>query len=252
MKNEYSPIKKFRTSDLIVEEIWSAILRGDLNPGDRLPPERELVDQFEVSKVTLREALQKLEAYDLIERKRGAAGGSFVQEMAPTKGFELIRDYLNLKGFSLEDLILARTLIEPGIAERAARNINAKGIDELKLMLQKHEDEYTRMGRSKFGWHLEPLLARIEGNRILQVIEDLLLFLVKQIEAGLDQEDPEIKKILTEYYRVTYYEHKAIAEAVMRKDPEEAYAQMYNHRLGWAKLIRDLYSKKKIRTEADT
>jgi GntR family transcriptional repressor for pyruvate dehydrogenase complex len=62
MPKIYSPIRKAKASDLIVEEIWAAILNGELKPGEKLPPERELVEQFAVSKVTLREALQSLEA----------------------------------------------------------------------------------------------------------------------------------------------------------------------------------------------
>ena len=58
MLDKYKPIKQKKTSDLIVREIWRLILKGDLKPGDKLPPERELGKRFEVSMVTLREALE--------------------------------------------------------------------------------------------------------------------------------------------------------------------------------------------------
>src|SRR5690242_7962008 len=74
----FRPIKKQKASDLIVEEIWKLILSGKLKPGDRLPPEHTLVERFQVSKVTLREALQTLETYGHITRRRGPGGGSVV------------------------------------------------------------------------------------------------------------------------------------------------------------------------------
>ena len=182
MAKKFAPIRKTKASDLIVEEIWSSILNGELKPGDRLPPERELVQQFNVSKVTLREALQTLEANGYIERKRGVTGGSIVLELAPTKGIDLICEYLNAKGLDIEDVISTRLILDPLISESVARTIKPEEADQLTLLIEKHKKEFDRTGKSKFGWHFEQYLAKLTGNKMLIVFVDLLMQLVINFE----------------------------------------------------------------------
>lgn len=69
-------MKQAKLSDLILESLETMILEGSLRPGQQLPPERELAKQFEVSRPSLREAIQKLEAKGLVVRRQG--GGTFV------------------------------------------------------------------------------------------------------------------------------------------------------------------------------
>src|ERR687886_1492365 len=78
----FAPVAVARASSAIAEQIRTAIVTGQLGEGDRLPPERELAEQFGVSRVTIRDALRALEAMGLIDVKVGARGGAFVT--APT------------------------------------------------------------------------------------------------------------------------------------------------------------------------
>jgi DNA-binding FadR family transcriptional regulator len=243
MKENYKPIKQFKASDLVVQDIWSSIINGELKPGDKLASERELGEQFEVSKVTLREGLQKLEAYGLIERKRGASGGAIVQEVAPTKGLELIMDYLNLKGHTLNELINARTVIDPYVASEAATNITDEGIDKLGNLMEKHQVESRTYGHSRFGIHFEPFLAELAGNYIFKVIEELLLLLVQDVEAKMDREKPENKELLEEYYREVCHDHENIANAVMSRKPQNARKMMLKHRQNWGEMIQKVHLK---------
>ncbi|MGO2167442.1 GntR family transcriptional regulator, partial [Pseudoalteromonas sp.] len=70
-------IKAAKLSDVILQQLENMILEGSLAPGEKLPPERELAKQFEVSRPSLREAIQKLEAKGLVTRRQG--GGTFVK-----------------------------------------------------------------------------------------------------------------------------------------------------------------------------
>ena len=69
-------IKPAKLSDQIVQQLEHMLLEGSFAPGQKLPTERELAAQFDVSRPSLREALQKLEAKGLVSRKQG--GGTFV------------------------------------------------------------------------------------------------------------------------------------------------------------------------------
>ncbi len=73
----YQKIKPPKLADVIEAQLENMILEGSLNPGQKLPPERELAKQFEVSRPSLREAIQRLEARGLLTRRQG--GGTYVQ-----------------------------------------------------------------------------------------------------------------------------------------------------------------------------
>ena len=73
----YSKIRQPKLSDVIEQQLEFLILEGTLRPGEKLPPERELAKQFDVSRPSLREAIQRLEAKGLLLRRQG--GGTFVQ-----------------------------------------------------------------------------------------------------------------------------------------------------------------------------
>ena len=67
-----------RAADVIMDQIERLILEGKVRPGQKLPSERSLAEEFDVSRPTVREAIQKLEARGLIQRRHG--GGTFVAE----------------------------------------------------------------------------------------------------------------------------------------------------------------------------
>ncbi|GAA5193732.1 pyruvate dehydrogenase complex transcriptional repressor PdhR [Ferrimonas gelatinilytica] len=74
----YQRISQPKLSDVIVKELEKMVLEGSLKPGQKLPPERELAVQFEVSRPSLREAIQKLEAKGVLTRRQG--GGTYVKQ----------------------------------------------------------------------------------------------------------------------------------------------------------------------------
>src|SRR5947207_259362 len=74
----FSRVTVARASSSIADQIRAAIVGGQLKEGARLPPERELAEQFGVSRVTVRDALRALEAMGLIEVRVGARGGAFI------------------------------------------------------------------------------------------------------------------------------------------------------------------------------
>lgn len=245
MPKTYSPIRKTKASDLIVEEIWAAIVNGELTPGERLPPERELVEQFGVSKVTLREALQTLEANGYVERKRGATGGTVIKELSPTKGIALILEYLDLQRTTIDELIDARTLIEPMIAFRAAEKIEPERAHQLEVLMKKHQAEYETTGKSKFGWHFEEYVSKLTDNNVLIVLQSLLVDAVRAIEQRIIDSDTvavaEKDSLLKQYYKETYEEHSEIATAIIAGDPDAAKAAMAKHRENWASIFRRMH-----------
>jgi len=77
----FKKAKQNRVFQDVVEQIQDAILSGELEPGAKLPAERELKEMFNTSRGTLREALRVLEQKGLIQIKLGVAGGAIVKQI---------------------------------------------------------------------------------------------------------------------------------------------------------------------------
>jgi GntR family transcriptional repressor for pyruvate dehydrogenase complex len=234
---DFKPIRRQKASDLIVEEIWKMILEGKLKPGDRLPPEHTLVERFQVSKVTLREALQTLETYGHITRKQGRGGGTVVLDIAPTRGIGLVANYLSLSSLSLEKLMEVRLLLEPTIAEEAARHITPEAAARIEKLLEEHEVDFRTHGGSKRGWEFYILLAEVTGNLLLKVIEELLIRLFMDAEFALSIGDIGMSAEEIAYNAAVLPANRKVAAAVIGGDPVEARREMTEALRGFTQRI---------------
>lgn len=117
----FQPIRVARASDGIIHQIKESIFAGDLRPGHTLPSEKELAEQFGVSRITVRDALRVLESQGLIQIKVGARGGAFVAAPSADPVSQSLTNMLRLKRATLADLVEARILVEPHVAAMAAQ-----------------------------------------------------------------------------------------------------------------------------------
>ena len=113
----------------IVSQIEGLLERGELRPGDQLPPERQLAEQLQVSRASVREALRSLELLGIVETRAG--GGTFVRA-ATSDAVSRPLTSLITRGHGLEQIIEVRGLIEPAIAARAAERISSEELAELR------------------------------------------------------------------------------------------------------------------------
>src|SRR3972149_1077959 len=109
----FNSVKSNKISEHIIEQVRKAILDGRLKPGDKLPSERELIENFKVSKVTLREALRSLEVLGFLEIRKGVSGGPFVTEVDMKKARDSFINFLHFKNLSLTNLSEVRLILEP-------------------------------------------------------------------------------------------------------------------------------------------
>jgi GntR family transcriptional repressor for pyruvate dehydrogenase complex len=130
------PVRRDRLYQGIVSQIEGLLERGELKPGDQLPPERQLAEQFQVSRASVREALRSLELLGIVETRAG--GGTFVRH---GQAGDLTKPLTSLiaRGHDLKDVIDVRGLVEPAVAERAAQKISAAEIAELREIITAQE-----------------------------------------------------------------------------------------------------------------
>jgi GntR family transcriptional regulator, transcriptional repressor for pyruvate dehydrogenase complex len=114
----FTPVQTRRTFEEAVEQIAEKIKLGELRVGDRLPSERSLAEQMQISRPTLREAVKVLQDSGLIDVRRGSGGGMFVStEFVPP---ELVHQRRDMRIGEVAGVLEARRLLEPRVAQLAA------------------------------------------------------------------------------------------------------------------------------------
>src|SRR5437764_7340782 len=127
----FAPISIARASSSIADQIRQAIVTGKLDQGERLPPERELAEQFGVSRVTVRDALRALEAMGLIEVRVGARGGAFVTVPSGSIVGQTMSDMMMMSAVTPGDIVEARLVVELGTVTLACARATEEDLVQL-------------------------------------------------------------------------------------------------------------------------
>lgn len=126
-----------RAYEAVVEQIATAIRTGDLMPGDRLPSERELMKQFELSRSTIREALRVLESKGLVSSRPADQRGVEVLAFSTRSLSESIDSLVEFEHLALSDLVFFRMLVEGTLAGLAARFRAEQDLLKLLMSIEK-------------------------------------------------------------------------------------------------------------------
>jgi len=220
----FEATKTSKVSDQIVEQIRGAILMGQLKPGDKLPPEKELVETFQVSKATLREALRSLEVLGFLEMRKGAAGGAYVVEMEMEKARDYLANFLHFKEMSIDNLTEVRLILESYTSEQAALGISSEDLEKLKQLIDQSEPILEH------GTPQEYRQNEIEFHRIIGSVtgNPILMFLLDFVE-NLLIDTKEILKPGKEFSRRVLAAHQRIYEALVERDGKRARQEMIEH-----------------------
>lgn len=218
----FQPIGGQRASAEIVRQIQDAIFSRQFGPGDKLPPERELVVHFGVSKVTLREALRVLETYGLVEIRQGSGGGVFVRTSDSRSVGEAAYNMLHLSQFRLGEVYECRLCFEPAVAEIACKRADADDIAALERSVENTKalvQAGQRTSDENRRFHLA--VARASKNRVNELILGSLLDVLVLSNAEV-LATPEADRIVVE-------DHTAILNAIRQRNGAEARTLMWDH-----------------------
>lgn len=138
--NMFRPVNSDRISQVIVDQIKLLIREGRLQPGDRLPSERELCQRLGVSRVTVREALRILEASGLLDIRVGARGGAFLTTPSTERLSEGLADLISLSHLTAVNVTEARIIVELGILPLAVERAAEADIAALSAMVDEARD----------------------------------------------------------------------------------------------------------------
>ena len=215
----FRPVATRRAFEEITAQIRDQLARQSLKTGDRLPPERDLADQFGVSRNTLREALRSLENSGLLELKKGATGGAFIREGGGDAVVAGLSDLYRLGNIQPEHLTEARILIGTEVARLACARRTAADLMALEANVAEAEaaSKAGDLGRrAEIHYEFHSLLARAAKNPVLIILTDALMEMTRHfVEAVGYQPNPYVMP-----------SRKRLLKALRAKDAVAAAAEM--------------------------
>ncbi|MCW2581112.1 MAG: transcriptional regulator, GntR family protein [Blastococcus sp.] len=219
----FSAVSVGRVSQVIVDQIRSLIRQGRLQPGDRLPSERDLCERFGVSRVTVREALRVLEAGGLIDVRVGARGGAFVTLPTNARLGEGLADLLQLSPLTAGEVTEARRVFELGIIRLVVERATEEDLDALERLCADQKSaleaqRYTMEMSAEFHVRLAASTHNAAIEMLVQSFHGPLLMSLK--EAHIVEPLMGVRGA---------QEHLDVVNAVRRRDVAEAEAIMRSH-----------------------
>lgn len=223
----FRPVQAGGAFEKTVEQVLHAIKSGAVPAGQRLPPERDLALQLNVSRVTLREAIRALAEAGYVEARRGRAGGTFVTYNPGQPGRARLR---RSDVGRLEDILAFRRVVEVGAATLAAGRVLQQSerhllADAVRDAEAAPFDEYRHADSQ-----LHLLIAELSGSPMLtRAVSDVRMRTNDLLDVLPTRQRPVIH---------SNTQHKDVAAAILAREPAAAARAMEAHLEATAALLR--------------
>ena len=227
-----APERRGATSEGVVTQLREMIHRGELRPGDRLPPERDLAKLLGVSRPTLRAGIRSLAAVGVLQSRQGA--GTFVvkSDGPPSLDSSPLRLMASLHGFTSAEMFEARMSLEMAVAGLAAERATG---DQMATMAEEVAGMYASLDDpEQFLVHdvrFHQTIAASSGNRILTALMNMVATILFETRIKTVKRATDLKE--------SAEMHRHIYRAIREHNPEAAREAMHDH-LTRAKMAWDL------------
>ena len=212
----FRPVQPVRAYQRIVEQVEDALARGDLRPGQRLPSERELVSQFEVSRSTVREALRVLESNGVVRSRPGDPNGP---EVLPFSSGALRKQMVRLARVdevSLTELVSFRMILDGSATMLAAQLRTPEQLAEMEsaieVMRAAIDVGYEEFSEADIAFH--EAVARASRNSLIQVCNQVVRGVVLSLISDKVAHARNSKALM----RQSLHHHQEVLEAIRAGD----------------------------------
>jgi GntR family transcriptional repressor for pyruvate dehydrogenase complex len=243
---QFKPIRQIRVSEEVLSQLKESILLGKFKSGEKLPSERELTEEFQVSRGVIREAIRALEITGFVELRQGPTGGAFVIDLSFDHVGNAFLDLFLANKVSIPELANVRYYIEPEVASLAA--LNATEEDKKRLM-DAQEEEFltvtTTTARITKFQKVHHVIAESCQNHFYEAISKSMLRLTYEVVEAVDPDHEALHMP---------GEHRHIIEAVLDADSEAARKAMQIHMQKFCKSLLEMETayRKKTGIELDS
>ena len=218
-KPEFEAIRRDKVYEGVAKQIERLILKK-LQPGDKLPSERELAELLRVSRSSIRDAIRSLELMGMVEPRQGA--GTIVRQISSDSLTNPLANVLKHKSELIHELLDFRMMLEPQLAARAATRVSDDEVSEMEEILARQEKKLQN-GESTIGEDSEfhYAIALASGNSVVLKVLDTLMDLLRDSRERSLQVEGRPQKSLDG--------HRRILAALKRHDSDAAKTAMRRH-----------------------
>jgi GntR family transcriptional repressor for pyruvate dehydrogenase complex len=221
IENKLEKIKLKKPEDIILDQIKKLISSGELNPGEKLPPERTLAEKFGVGRGYVRSAIKKLEFYGIV--KIHPQSGTIVSETGVTIIEGLLSNIIELEKPDYDSLLESRKIIELQTVKMAAERCNAENAARLTEAFEKYREKLNA-GEDAIEedilFHIR--IAEAAKNQVLRSI----IMIISQDIIRLSRENNSCKG---DRKFDAANEHLEILTAILERNPGKAFMAMQIH-----------------------
>jgi GntR family transcriptional repressor for pyruvate dehydrogenase complex len=223
VNNLFQKIPQKKVSDRVFDQIRALITSGQLRPGERLPPERELTGLLDVSRSSVREAILKLECLGFVEQRHGE--GSFVRSVMETPLTNFLQEFIQQDEF-MDDLMEIRAVLETWGAETAASNARVEEVEAMEACLaeMRRACETGRIGH-ELNVRLHFLISTASRNRFLVHVMNTISSWIQGVTSKVYADTAEDRTIQARLLE----QHTAIVAAIRNGDGPAARQAMAAH-----------------------
>jgi GntR family transcriptional repressor for pyruvate dehydrogenase complex len=232
----HKPITRSRLHEEIVTIIQKQIMDGTIAPGSKLPTEREMAENFNVNRATVREALRKLENLDLVEIRHG--DGLYVKNYLESGNLDLIKAAFNMDGRDeiIINILEARRYVVPQMASLAAQRRTKADMDELQQAITK--PEMTMLERDI---KVHQIIARATHNLLCTVGLNFFNEIFRDYGHLYFDDEQNIER--------SHTFHQEIYKAIKNQKPEEARKIMRDVLIYAEEVVKANLEGKKLKKE---
>lgn len=210
--------ERFTLSKIISDDLKEYIIQNKLTTGDRLPSERELAANMDVSRVIIREALRSLEATGLVTIKQGE--GAFVNTDDPQVIFQHLFHFWKMNSEKTEELLELRFLLEKAAIEQICQHPDAEQFEQLETLIQKMEqtDDPDDFQQYDAAFHTG-LIEATQNSLFIQLADTIVQYFAEAPAIPFTQEEKH----------VTVKEHAVILQALKTGKLNQALTTLEEH-----------------------
>jgi GntR family transcriptional repressor for pyruvate dehydrogenase complex len=229
LNSDFEAVRRGKVYEEVARQIERLILKK-LQPGDKLPSERELAETLGVSRGSIRDAIRSLELMGMVAPRQGT--GTIVCEVTAGSLVNPLANALKRKEELIGELLDFRKMLEPPLAARAATHASPDEISEMEEILERQQEK-LREGDSAIAedseFHYSIALA--SGNSVVLKLLDTLMDLLRDTRERSLQVEGRPQKSLASHRRIFF--------AIKRHDAEAAKSAMRRHIEDVEELVLD-------------
>ena len=231
-----STVRVPKAGELVASQLRRQIVLGELKEGDQLPSESVLMEEFGVSRPTLREAFRILEAEGAITVRRGGRGGARVQAPDTDVAARHVGLLLQYRGALLSDVYEVRAVLEPAAARMAAKRRTSGELARLQEVLDRHRASIDDpAGAIAADSEFHQLIVEMSGNETLQVLAAMVSHII--VEGDRSYAESHDWQTEQELAKIALRAHTRLLELIHKRSGDEAQELWKKHLAESAKVV---------------